>query len=85
MNPYFLIPQKPLLFYSESDLHEMLKNSPLQKTLEDIKRVLSERKQAPLKDGKKADEKKEKENNTGKERKAFTGPGKKTNENKEIL
>merc|ERR1712136_691221 len=67
------VPTAPVI--SESDLHEMLKNSPLQKTLEDIKRVLSERKQAPPKDGKKKDEKKEKKtDSTGKERKAFTGP-----------
>merc|ERR1712136_174938 len=62
------VPTAPAI--SESDLHEMLKNSPLQKTLEDIKRVLSGRKQAPPKeDGKKTDEKKD---STGKERKAFT-------------
>merc|ERR1712136_511886 len=62
------VPTAPAI--SESDLHEMLKNSPLQKTLEDIKRVLSERKLAPPKeDGKKTDEKKD---STGKERKAFT-------------
>merc|ERR1712136_633454 len=62
------VPTAPAI--SESDLHEMLKNSPLQKTLEDIKRVLSEGKLAPPKeDGKKTDEKKD---STGKERKAFT-------------